>query len=146
MVEERTFLSVHGPSIFSESLSPTLSALSLPLSLSLSESRPQLTLSPKSTTPLATKQTHADRPMWSRSTRPPRRLPTVSKCFSLFSPSSEQSAKPSGKNKHSPFSFPSFEPLPINQPTAALKAVIAECKVGAKLVDIADKGDALIEE
>lgn len=29
---------------------------------------------------------------------------------------------------------------------AALKAVIAECKVGAKLVDIADKGDALIED
>lgn len=42
---------------------------------------------------------------------------------------------------------PPLLPLqPIPPSTAALKAVVAECKPGAKLVDIANKGDALMEE
>ena len=44
------------------------------------------------------------------------------------------------------FSLPSLSCPSDRSTTAALKAVIAECKVGAKLVDIANKGDALIEE
>ena len=60
-----------------------------------------------------------------------------------------QSAKPSGKSSTHLFSALSLS-LSLrknpDQSTAALKVVIAECKVGAKLVDIANKGDALIEE
>lgn len=41
---------------------------------------------------------------------------------------------------------PLFPPFKHLLHTAALKAVIEECKPGAKLVDVCAKGDAVIEE
>ena len=37
-------------------------------------------------------------------------------------------------------------PPPPHTPSAALKAVIEECKPGAKIADICVKGDAVVEE
>ena len=124
-------------------------AHSLSLNLSLMKAPPTHLLSPidHPHSP-SNKITRADSPMWSQSTRPPLRSPTVRKRFFLSSSQTNQ-AKPSRESSThlSPFlSLSLRNQISLSIKTAALKAVVAECKVGAKLVDIANKGDALIEE
>lgn len=54
-----------------------------------------------------------------------------------------ESTRPPHALTDPPFPNP---PLSLTHTTAALKAVIEECKPGAKLVDVCAKGDAVIEE